>query len=109
MIHRSGIINGKRVYETPLTGRLPDTATELRFSISSHDCWRPGSYDSERAARYALRFYDEDLDALMAPLRPVPPPSEEEWDTYSLTMPAITFEMLQDLRKRVGDTKPWER
>lgn len=35
------------------------------YVISSYDVWRPGAYDSERAARYAFRFDDEELEALM--------------------------------------------
>jgi hypothetical protein len=32
--------------------------------ISSHQCWLPGVYDSERTARYAFRFNDSTLSAL---------------------------------------------
>jgi len=29
------------------------------FAISSHDCWMPGCYESEKAARYAFRFCED--------------------------------------------------
>lgn len=116
MIHRSGIINGKRVHETPLDDpKRMDSATDLQYQISSYQVWRPGVYDSERAARYAFRFYDEDLQALQDSINtPLPPDYDYERDaalveTIMLHGPAITFEMLRALRKRVGDTKPWER
>ena len=41
-----------------------------RYVISSHSCWRPGSYDSARTARYAFQFRDEDLRALQDSLNP---------------------------------------
>ncbi len=124
MIHKSGIVNGKRVYEDPFSRPLPDTATDLRFSISSCQVWRPGIYDSERAARYAFRFRDADLQALQdrcnaegearyiachgeAALRDLR--ARMEAANYSgevmaeadreLSGPAITFEMLQALRR----------
>lgn len=116
MIHRSGIINGKRVHESPLDDpRRMDSATELQYQISSRGCWRPGVYDSERAARYASRFHDEDLQALQDSINaPLPPGYDYDRDVEfreaaMLHAPAITFEMLQELRRRVGDTKPWER
>lgn len=31
------------------------------YAISAYGSWRPGAYDSERAARYAFRFSDEAL------------------------------------------------
>jgi hypothetical protein len=31
------------------------------FTISSHEVWRAGTYESERAARYAFRFSDDTL------------------------------------------------
>lgn len=34
---------------------------ENNYVISSHGTWLPGSYDSERTARYAFRFSDSDL------------------------------------------------
>jgi hypothetical protein len=33
------------------------------YVISSHQCWLPGNYDSERTARYAFRFPNEILEA----------------------------------------------
>jgi hypothetical protein len=35
--------------------------TDAGYVISAHRVWRPGVYDSERAARYAFRFTDEVL------------------------------------------------
>lgn len=101
MIHRSGIISGKRVYQTPLDRPdLLDNATDLEYQISSHQVWRPGIYDSERAARYACQFYDEDLGALQEQVNAQHPDPADR---------VITFEMLRGLRRRVGRTKPWER
>lgn len=37
---------------------------EGRFSISSHQVWRPGCYESKAAANYAFRFADEVLAEL---------------------------------------------
>ena len=34
------------------------------YVISSHRVWRPGVYESERAARYAFRFSDDELKSL---------------------------------------------
>lgn len=34
------------------------------YVISSRQVWRPGVYDSERTARYAFQFTDEQLTAL---------------------------------------------
>ena len=34
------------------------------FAISSHQVWRPGAYEDERAARFAFRFGDETLQKL---------------------------------------------
>lgn len=86
MIHKSGIVNGKREYQTPMD--RPDClehATDLEYQISSHDVWRPGVYDSERAARYAFRFDDGDLQALQDSVNPGG---------------IITFEMLRGLRRQ---------
>jgi hypothetical protein len=90
VIHKSGIINGERVYQTPfLRPDLLDHATDLRFTISSHNVWLPGVYDSEGAARYAFRFRDEDLDALQ----------EQANAAAGGTGGVITFEMLRQTRK----------
>ena len=84
MIHKSGIINGVRRYQTPMDRpTLLDNATDLEYQISSHQVWRPGVYDSERAARYAFRFTDEALDALQDRIGPDG---------------VVSFEMLQGLR-----------
>jgi hypothetical protein len=83
VIHRSGIVNGERRYESD--GQpLPTDATALEYQISSHQVWLPGVYDSERAARYACRFKDADLQALQDSVNPDG---------------VITFEMLQRLWK----------
>lgn len=41
-----------------------------RFVISSQHVWRPGSYESEEAARMAFRFPDETLITLQARVAP---------------------------------------
>lgn len=38
--------------------------TSICFVISSRQVWLPGSYESERAAKYAFRFKDEELSQL---------------------------------------------
>lgn len=40
------------------------------YAISSRHVWRPGIYESERAARYAYRFSDEELQALQDSVNP---------------------------------------
>ncbi len=40
------------------------------FVISSYGVWRPGVYDSERTARYAFRFTDEQLQRLQEKVQP---------------------------------------
>ncbi len=54
------------------------------YVISSHHVWVPGSYDSERAAKYAFRFTDEVLRGLQESVNPGG---------------VITFEMLQSARR----------
>lgn len=39
------------------------------FVISAYGSWRPGAYDSERAARYAFRFSDEALQSIQDGLK----------------------------------------
>lgn len=59
--------------------------TEKTWTISSQGFgWLPGIYDSERAAKYAFRFSYECLERL-------------EKVNHAL----ITFEMLQEERKRM--------
>ena len=36
------------------------------YTISAHDCWMPGMYESEVAAYWALSFGDESLERLQA-------------------------------------------
>ncbi len=57
------------------------------FVISSYELWKPGTYDSERTAKYAFRFKDEDLTNLQNSLE---------------VGEAITFEMLQELRNKIN-------
>lgn len=53
--------------------------------ISSGGTWLPGCYDSERAARYAFRFKDAELQRLQDSVNPGG---------------IITFDMLQRLRQQ---------
>jgi hypothetical protein len=55
------------------------------YVISSHQVWLPGSYADERAAKYAFRFPDEELQKLQNEIAPE----------------RITFEMLQNLRQKL--------
>ena len=90
MIHRSGIVDGKRVYETMIGRPLPRHATDLEYQISSCGGWLPGVYDSERAARYAFRFTGADLQALQDAVNARIADPEQR---------VITFEMLQEYRR----------
>ena len=63
MIHKVDDASLKRS-GWPATGEPPC------FVISSYDTWRPGAYESERAARYAFRFDDEVLKKLQDSVRP---------------------------------------
>lgn len=60
------------------------------FVISSHGVWLPGCYDSERAAKYAFRFPDEDLQRLQGKV------NARESD---VSRRMISFEMLQELAR----------
>ena len=53
------------------------------YVISSHHVWLPGVYETRKAANYAFRFSDEELQKLQDSISPK----------------AITFEMLQELRQ----------
>ena len=53
------------------------------YVISAYRIWRPGLYDTERAANYAFRFKDEELADLQA----------------SIGIDAITFDMLKGYKK----------
>ncbi len=55
------------------------------FAISANQCWRPGSYEDERTAKYAFRFSDADLKELQSSVNPGG---------------TITFKMLQDKAQR---------
>ena len=72
MIHK--VINSE-------TGRVS-------FGTSAHECWRPGNYADERAAKYSFRFSDEVLIELRDKVKPEP----------------ITFAMLQEARRAGGVT-----
>ncbi len=52
--------------------------------ISAYGQWRPGCYTDERTAKYASRFYDEDLSDLQNSVNPEG---------------IITFKMLQNKAK----------
>jgi len=54
------------------------------YVISSRGAWRPGAYDTQRAARYAQRLSDEQLQRLQDSVNPDG---------------VITFEMLQAERR----------
>lgn len=45
-------------------GLLMIHKVEDEFVISSYGSWRPGVFDSERSAKYASRFSDEEIRAL---------------------------------------------
>lgn len=64
------------------------------FVISSHGVWLPGCYDSERAAKYAFGFSDEDLRKLQ---------DNVNAKEHDIVKRVISFEMLQELaRDRKG-------
>lgn len=44
--------------------------TEDRYVISSNQVWLPGSYESERAAKYAFRFPNRILYELQESVNP---------------------------------------
>jgi len=62
------------------------------FAIASGGVWRPGCYNSERAARYAFRFPDGALRRLQDQVNEREPDHERR---------VITFEMLRQLRKEL--------
>lgn len=64
-----------------------------RFVISSRQVAIPGCYDSERAARYAFRFPDAELQRLQDAINDAEPDHEKR---------VISFEALQALRKRLS-------
>ena len=61
--------------------------TENGYVISSGHVWIPGAYDSERAAKYAFRFPDKELQELQNKKNPT----------------LITFKDLQELRKTLSN------
>lgn len=63
---------------------------EGSYVASTHGVWIPGCYDTERAARYALRFQPWDLQLLQDQVNA----REQDWRKR-----VLTFEMLQDLRR----------
>jgi len=63
--------------------KVTDAETgRVSFGTSAHECWRPGNYADERAAKYSFRFPDE----VLIELRDRNPDG------------LITFEMLQQAR-----------
>lgn len=65
--------------------------TELGcYAIAAYGTWRPGVYESERTARYAFRFSDDQLRQLQNEV------NAKETDHNKRV---ITFAMLQKLRK----------
>lgn len=64
-----------------------------RFVISSDQVAIPGCYDSERAARYAFRFPNAELQRLQDTINDAEPDHEKR---------VISFEALQALRKRLS-------
>jgi hypothetical protein len=64
--------------------------TKNGFVISSRGSWVPGVYEDRRAANYAFRFGDDNLQSLQ--------------DTLNGGM--ISFEMLQDLRRILNKRTP---
>lgn len=58
--------------------------------ISACEVWRPGVYESERAARYAFRFTDGELTAAQA----------EANARHGGPGGVITFEQLREMRQR---------
>jgi hypothetical protein len=64
------------------------------YVISSGGVWLPGAYDSERAARYAFRFPDEDLQRLQSEVNAREP---------DVSKRVISFEMLQQLKATQGE------
>lgn len=60
------------------------------FAISSGNVWLPGCYESERAAKYAFRFPDDDLRQLQNKV------NARETD---VSKRMISFEMLQELAR----------
>ncbi len=71
IIHRSGIVDGRRIYETPLGRPLPETATDLEYMISwDGGGWMPGIYESESAAIFAGGLPDAVLHDLQENVNP---------------------------------------
>lgn len=60
------------------------------FVASSKSGWIPGCFDSERAARYAFRFTNEQLQQLQ--------------DEKNKTSSVITFKDLQELKQKLRIT-----
>ena len=60
------------------------------YVISAYEVWVPGSYESERAARYAFRFTNEELTAAQA----------EANERHGGPGGVITFEQLREIKQR---------
>ena len=63
---------------------------EGTYVIGSGGVWLPGIYESERAARYAFRFPDDQLRKLQDKINEKEPIEDKR---------VIAFAMLQELRK----------
>lgn len=74
-----------------INGKYGDT-----FAIASCGVWRPGCYNSERAARYAFRFPDAALRRLQDRVNDAEPDHERR---------VISFEMLQALYRELKEVK----
>lgn len=60
------------------------------YVISAYEVWVPGAYESERAARYAFRFTNEELTA-----------AQDEANARAGGVGGvITFEQLRETRRR---------
>lgn len=60
------------------------------YLISAYEVWVPGAYESERAARYAFRFTNEELTAAQAAANA----------RAGGVGGVITFEQLRETRRR---------
>jgi len=78
------------VHSEERKGQLMIRKVGNAYVISSNQVAAPGCYDSERAAKYAFRFRDQDLQLLQDHV------NESEADHEKRV---ISFEMLQSLAK----------
>ena len=76
--------------------KIVDADASVTYCISSHHTWLPGVYESIKAARYAFRFTNEELEELQT--------SANLRAAGSGGM--ITFAALQALRQRKKQDTP---